>query len=85
MIAAWTGLAGNLATSQGVMAKLKADIRKDAKVTLDTVGSLTEAADYLGDLRQSWDNALKTAFRQMPPLSWATNWDKSGHERSGAC
>ncbi len=197
--------AGNLATSQGVMAKLKADIRRDANTTLNNVDSLTEAADYLGDisleqqerrktaganfeasfilggqikgrkhrvilvypegnhittssdtpylqigeskygkpildrildprldlataaqcllismdstmksnrgvgppielllyrgdslsaanhhrfatesdflrdLRQSWDRALKTAFRQMPPLSWATNWDKSSH------
>ncbi len=202
--------AGNLATSQGVMAKLKADIRKDAKVTLNNVGSLTEAADYLGDvsleqqerrrteganfeasfilggqikgrkhrvilvypegnhittssdtpylqigeskygkpildrilkpeldlatasqcllismdstmksnrgvgppielllyrkdslsldhhhrfepesdflrdLRQGWDGALKNAFRQMPPLSWASNWDKPDHGRSGA-
>ncbi len=202
--------AGNLATSQGVMAKLKADIRKDAKVTLNNVGSLTEAADYLGDvsleqqerrkteganfessfilggqikgrkhrvilvypegnhittsndtpylqigeskygkpildrilkpeldlataaqcllismdstmksnrgvgppielllyrkdslsldhhhrfepesdflrdLRQGWDGALKNAFRQMPPLSWAWNWDKPDHGRSGA-
>ncbi len=42
--------AGNLATSQGVMAKLKADIRKEERVTLNTVGSLTEAADYLGDI-----------------------------------
>ncbi len=203
--------AGNLATTQGVMAKLKADIRKGAGITLDTVGSITEAADYIGDisleqqekrksdgsnfeasfilggqirgrkhrvimiypegnhittsrdtpylqigeskygkpildriltpsldlataaqcllismdstmksnrgvgppielllyrkdrlaldghhrfepdsdflrdLRQGWDNALKTAFRQMPPLRWAANWDKPGHERSGAC
>lgn len=200
--------AGNLATSQGVMAKLKADIRKDARITLDNVNSVTEAADYLGDvsleqqdrrkteganfeasfilggqirgrkhrvilvypegnhittskdtpylqigeskygkpildrilnpsldlataaqcllismdstmksnrgvgppielllyrkdslsldhhhrfepesdflrdLRQGWDNALKNAFRQMPPLSWAANWDKPGQERS---
>lgn len=202
--------AGNLATSQGVMAKLKADIRKGAGTTLNTVGGITEAADYLGDvsleqqerrkteganfeasfilggqikggkhrviliypegnhittskdtpylqvgeskygkpildrilhpsldlataaqcllismdstmksnrgvgppielllypgnslmlenhnrfepesdflrdLRQGWDNALKNAFRQMPPLSWATNWDKPDRGRSGA-
>lgn len=199
--------AGNLATSQGVMAKLKSDIREGAAVTLDNVNSITEAADYIGDvslqqqerrkteganfeasfilggqikgrkhrviliypegnhittspdtpylqigeskygkpildrilqpsldlataaqcllismdstmksnrgvgppielllyradslaldnhhrfepesdflrdLRQGWDNALKNAFRQMPPLSWAANWDKPGHER----
>ena len=199
--------AGNLATCQGVMAKLKTDIRKEAKFTLNTVASITEAADYLGDvsleqqdrrktegsnfeasfilggqigdrkhrvilvypegnhittskdtpylqigeskygkpildrilkpsldlataaqcllismdstmksnrgvgppielqiyradslaldhhhrfepesdflrdLRQGWDGALKHAFRQMPPLSWAANWDKAGHER----
>ena len=202
--------AGNLATSQGVMARLKADIRKEERTTLNTVGSLTEAADYLGDvsleqqerrrtrtsdasfeasfllggqiegrkhrliliypegnhittsqdtpylqigeskygkpildrilvpeldlataaqcllismdstmksnrgvgppielllypsdslaldnhhrfepesdflrnLRLSWDDALKHAFRQMPPLSWAANWDRPGHGRN---
>ena len=202
--------AGNLATSQGVMAKLKSDIRKDARTTLNSAGSVTEAADYLGDIsleqqerrktegtnfeasfllggqikgrkprliliypegnhittssdtpylqigeskygkpildrilapgldlataaqcllismdstmksnrgvgppvelllyrkdslaldshhrfesesdflrdiRLSWDKALKHAFRQMPPLSWAANWDRPGHGRSGA-
>ena len=42
--------AGNLATSQGTIARLKADIRKSAETNLMNVSSLDEAADYLGDL-----------------------------------
>jgi len=43
-------------------------------------------SDFLRDLKRSWDQRLKEAFRLMPPLTWATNWDKdrSGHGQSGA-
>lgn len=41
-------------------------------------------SDFLRDLKRSWDERLKEAFRQMPPLSWAVNWDKSGRGQSGA-
>lgn len=41
-------------------------------------------SDFLRSLKRSWDQLLKNAFRQLPPLSWATNWDKSGRERNGA-
>ena len=52
--------AGNLATSQGVMAKLKADIRKDEKFTLNTLGSITETADYIGDISLEQQEKRKT-------------------------
>ena len=42
-----------------------------------------EDSDFLRDLKRSWDEQLKQAFRQMPPLAWAANWDKSGSGRSG--
>lgn len=42
--------AGNLATSQATMAQLKRDIRQDAEMSLNTVASIGEAADYLGDV-----------------------------------
>lgn len=41
-------------------------------------------SDFLRDVKRTWDELLKDAFRQMPSLSWASNWDKSSRERSGA-
>lgn len=43
---------GNLATSQGCMAQLKKDIRQNAETNLNTVASIGEAADYLGELNR---------------------------------
>ena len=39
---------GNLATSQAVVARIEDDIHKRAKVNLYTVGTVHEAADYVG-------------------------------------
>ncbi len=48
--------AGNLATTQATMAQLKKDIRTNAAQSLNTVTSIGEAADYLGDVsRQQQD------------------------------
>ena len=41
-------------------------------------------SDFLRDVKRSWDARLKEAFRQMPPLTWAANWDRSDRERNGA-
>lgn len=43
-----------------------------------------EGSDFLRDLKRNWDERLKEAFRQMPPLAWAANWDKSDRGQSGA-
>lgn len=40
--------AGNLATTQAVLDKLRRDIKDDAEVNLNTVQYLSEAAEYLG-------------------------------------
>jgi putative proteasome-type protease len=45
--------AGNLATTQSTMAQLKKDLRQQTSVNLNTVGSIGEAADYLGDVSRS--------------------------------
>ncbi|GAB5500298.1 MAG: proteasome-type protease [Pseudohongiellaceae bacterium] len=39
-------------------------------------------SDFLRDLKRSWDQRLKEAFRQMPPMTWARNWDKSNREQN---
>lgn len=42
--------AGNLATSQASMAQLRKDIKQKAETSLNTVASIGEAADYLGEI-----------------------------------
>ncbi len=42
--------AGNLATTQGVVAQIKKDIRQEAKTNLLNVQSLEDAADYIGEI-----------------------------------
>lgn len=42
--------AGNLATTQAVITQVKRDISHGAPLNLMTVGSISEAADYLGEL-----------------------------------
>ncbi len=42
--------AGNLATSQAVVARLRRDLRDEAELSLATVGRLREAADYVGQV-----------------------------------
>ncbi len=53
-------------------------------LVLDEPHRFDSDSDFLRDLKRSWDQRLKEAFRQMPPLSWATNWDKSDREQNGA-
>ncbi len=42
--------AGNLATSQATLSQLQADIKKNATVNMNTVTTIGEAADYIGDV-----------------------------------
>lgn len=41
--------AGNLATTQAVIAQLRRDVRENASPSLATVGRIREAADYVGE------------------------------------
>ncbi|MDG2089519.1 MAG: peptidase [Gammaproteobacteria bacterium] len=45
--------AGNLATSQATMHQMKKDIRLNTPVNLNTVTTLNEAADYLGEVSRA--------------------------------
>jgi putative proteasome-type protease len=44
--------AGNLATTQSVIAKIRKDIKEGADISLATLSSLHDCADYLGDVSQ---------------------------------
>ncbi|NKB32367.1 MAG: peptidase [Pseudomonadales bacterium] len=63
---------------------IEALIYKTNALTLETPHKFDSNSDFLRNLNQEWDQRLKEAFRQMPPLSWAANWDKSSREQSGA-
>jgi putative proteasome-type protease len=57
--------AGNLATTQASMAQLKKDIRQKSMVNLNTVMTIGDAADYLGDVsvtQQDKHGGSKSAF-----------------------
>lgn len=45
--------AGNLATTQSTMAQLKKDLRQQSPVNLNTVMSIGDAADYIGEVSKS--------------------------------
>ena len=36
---------------------------------------LDEDSDFLRELKRSWDQRLKDAFRSLPHPAWATKWD----------
>lgn len=63
---------------------VEALVYKTSSLMLDTPHRFDSDSDFLRDLKRSWDQRLKDAFRQMPPISWAANWDKSSRERNGA-
>lgn len=41
---------------------------------MDNYIRFEEDSEFLRELKKSWDNKLKEAFRQLPPLAWAPNW-----------
>lgn len=51
-------------------------------LALDKPHRFDSDSEFLRELKRSWDQRLKEAFRQMPPLSWATNWDRSSRGQS---
>lgn len=63
---------------------IEALIYKTGTLTLETPHKFDSDSDFLRNLKKEWDQRLKDAFRQMPPLSWAANWDKASREQSGA-
>lgn len=60
--------AGNLATTQGVIAKLSKDIANQARINLNTVTDMGEAADYLGQISVEQQN--KTGGGQLYEASF---------------
>ena len=62
----------------GVGPPVEALIYKTDSMALDTPHRFEADSDFLRALNRTWDRRLKDAFRQMPPIAWAANWDKLG-------
>lgn len=58
-------------------------IYKTGSLMAKNLHRFEEDSEFLRDLKKSWDQLLKDAFLRMPPLTWATNWDRSSRERNG--
>ena len=63
----------------GVGPPLETLIYKTDSMVLELPHRFEADSDFLRDLNQTWERRLKEAFRQMPPIAWASNWDKLGH------
>ena len=44
---------------------------------LQTYHRFEEDSEFLRELKKAWDKRLKEAFHQLPPLTWASNWDNN--------
>lgn len=42
-----------------------------------------EDSNYLRELKKNWDQKLKEAFNQLPPLAWASSWEKVADKNKG--
>ncbi|MBT8085126.1 MAG: peptidase, partial [Woeseia sp.] len=56
--------AGNLATTQAVVARLRRDLRENAKRSLATVERIRDAADYVGDVSRKVQSKFPEEQRQ---------------------
>ncbi len=41
-----------------------------------------EDSEYLRIVKKEWDNRLREAFKQMPPIVWGASWDQSPDEQT---
>ena len=51
--------------------------------SMDNYIRFDEDSEFLRELKKSWDNKLKDAFRQLPPVAWASNWKMISDSNGG--
>lgn len=52
-------------------------VYKTDTLVLETPLRLEEDSEFLREVKRSWDQRLKEAFRQMPPFAWAAGWESN--------
>jgi putative proteasome-type protease len=75
--------AGNLATTQSVIAQLKRDIKQGIEPSLDSVQDLTEAAEYLGQLSAT-KQQKHVQTSEGPSLDFSASFLLGGQIAGGA-
>lgn len=81
---AMVSMDSTMRSNLGVGPPIELLIYKTDTLKLEDPYRFAEDSDFLRDLKRAWDERLKEAFRQMPPMTWARNWDKSNRGQSGA-
>jgi putative proteasome-type protease len=56
-------------------------VYKTGTLVQDNYHRFEAGSEFLREVSRGWDQRLKDAFKQMPPLAWAANWDKSSSGR----
>ena len=51
-------------------------VYRTGSLVMDDHHRFDQDSEFLREISRGWDQRLKDAFRQMPPLAWAANWDK---------
>ena len=52
--------------------------------TVERYQKFEENSQFLRDVCKVWDERLKDAFSQLPPLNWSLKWEKSSDEQKPA-
>ena len=57
-------------------------VYRSGSLVLDGHQRFTGDSEFLRQIGKAWDERLKDAFRQMPPLAWAASWDSPSNEQN---
>ena len=57
-------------------------VYKNDSLILDGHQRFDYDSEFLRQIGRAWDERLKEAFRQMPPLAWAASWDSPASEQT---
>lgn len=55
-------------------------VYKTDSLSLETPLRFEEDSEFLREVKRSWDQRLKDAFRQMPRFAWAGQWDNRARQ-----
>ncbi len=47
------------------------------KMTIEKRYRFEESSEYLKQLNSSWDERLREAFNNLPPIAWSKSWDQA--------
>ena len=48
---------------------------EESSLSVERKYRFDESSEYLRQIKSAWDQRLKEAFSNMPPLAWSKAWD----------